>query len=208
MLNPLLPLPLPLLPLPLPLPQAGSSLSHLVYQGSTPVFPPPGSHSRPYFPQFTTPTQFRPPGDMSIPVLSETPPPTFDSDIIVLSDASGDEEAVEPESSTSSPFMFSRRRRHVPLGADEEAGQRSHSPLLVSSVPLSVGGRMPLPTFPIGATRQSSLPGETTPDRQVLEDAELARRLQVRTHVGGARSGRGSLLRVDQLHRMQDCSLP
>lgn len=184
-----------LTPPPLPV-QATSSLSHLAYQGSTPVFPPPGSHSRPYFPQFTTPTQFRPPTDMSVPALSHTPPPNFDSDIIVLSDSSGDE--TEPESSTSSPLMFPRRWRHAPLRAEEGAELRSHSPLSVLSggPPLSVGGRAPIPTFSISPSRRASLPGEATPerhraDRQVLDDAELARRLQVgvvlclsRSHLG------------------------
>ena len=189
MLSPPSPVPFPLhLPM-----QATSSLSHLAYQGSPPVFPPPGSHSRPYFPQFTTPTQFRPPTDMSVPALSHTPPPNFDSDIIVLSDSSGDE--TEPESSTSSPLMFSRRWMHAPSRAEEGVELRSHSPSSVPWPPLPGRGRGPIPAFSISPSRRTSLPGETTPerhraDRQELDDAELARRLQVGVAgVGWARVG-------------------
>ena len=82
---------------------------------------------------------------------------------------------------------------HAPSRAEEGVELRSHSPSSVPWPPLPGRGRGPIPAFSISPSRRASLPGETTPerhraDRQELDDAELARRLQVGVAgVGGAR---------------------
>ena len=145
---------------------------------------------------------------MPVPV-PQTPPPNYESDIIVLSDnSSNDDESTEPDmSSYPADVAFVRRRRHqAHPNEDEGAGLRSHSPppfRLSGGPSLSSGRGAPIPSFSLGATRRESLPGETTSDRserQMMEDAELARRLQVGGACGDvAAAGVRNVLFVDTL---------